>query len=151
MKDTYEKYLNYIRFHPDATYDDIQRALGLSRQTIYRHKRKVKEQGDYLHHVGIYALPPTILHKKLPPPEYKYVHLAAYLAKFNNEDIVPPWNLTKGEIMFAIRKQLNTRVELAIDLVYGTQDKLALYALYQGEVAGFKDCIGTLTVPTNYL
>ncbi len=151
MKDRYEDYLKYKAARPVHTKAELMRALSISEVTYYRYRARDKER---LQKIVVFEaefdLPKAISHRILPPAEYIYTHIAAYLARFNPDELVPPYNKTPGEVMYSIRQSLNASPVRASDLVFGLQERLALFALYNGEVRGFKDSKGKLVIPERY-
>lgn len=147
----YEAFLSFVRTRPDCKAPEVMRHLNISEVTYYRYKKRQREQGDHRVYETFFDVPKSISQKILPPKQFIYTHLAAYITRFHPDELIPPYNKTAGEIMFEIKNQLNSDPVKGSELVFGLQDKLALYALYTGDVNAFKNSKGKVQPPERYL
>lgn len=135
---------------PEATDKEAIDKLNMPPATFYRAKKRWKEQVEETADELTFQIPTGVRQRILPPKGYPYTHLASYLCKFRMGDKVPPYNKTKAEIMFAVKKRIEDDPALQAELVFGLQERLALYALFMGDVSTFSGAIGKLELPETY-
>lgn len=95
-------------------------------------------------------LPKHILDHQLPNASYKYVHIAAILANCSDEEVLEGKyfkGLTKAKVIEAMKRDMNSKPHIIEEIMYGVQDKLALFAIYVNDLEAFKDMQGTITLP----
>lgn len=149
-----KQYVKIVRLSEDKTLttSQLQELSELSSATFYRIYRELRD-ADCLYG-AIYSkakadvyIPEFISDKTLPPPEFEWVHLAAYLNRYRDEETVPPYGKTKQEIRLELSKKFKTDPEAAADLVFGIQSRLAIYAIMMDKLEGFNNMVGNLVVP----
>lgn len=135
---------------PNKSDKETMELLNMPQATFYRAKAKLKELDEEIKQTIAFQLPTGVRQKILPPQTYKNTHLAAYLSKFRMGDKVPPFGETKAEIMFKIKRMVENDPALASELVFTLQDRLALFALWSGDVSAFSGSVGQLHVPEKF-
>lgn len=141
---------DYINQHPHAKNQEIIEALKIPTATFYRVKNAIAKEPPISYRAN-FMIPDFITKGMLPPPKYKEVHLAAYLNNFSFIEIVPPYEKTKAEIMFQIKQKYEADPDLVSDLVYGLQERLAIFSIIQGDPSAFNKTIGHLVPPESFL
>lgn len=135
---------------PEANDKEAIDKLNMPPATYYRAKKRMKEQMEEVQDEVTFMLPTGVKQRILPPKAYPYTHLAAYLCKYRMGDKVPPYGKTKAEILYAIKKRVEDDPGMQAELVFGLQERLALYSIYMGDVSAFASAIGKLEIPENF-
>jgi hypothetical protein len=97
-----------------------------------------------------FLIPNSIRQGNLPSAEHAPItHLVAYLTKFNDKDLIPPYHLTRDQIIQKVKKQIEETPTKAYQLVTGLIEGLAAYAILQEDISSFTNMIGKLEPPQN--
>lgn len=91
-----------------------------------------------------YPLVDIIREKRMPPTEYTYTHMAAFLATLEDNVLVLETGLTKIKYLEKIRKAALEQHELILKRIYDLQNNLALCSLLAGNLENWKDMNGPI-------
>lgn len=150
--------LEYVDKNPGCPTKDIEnhlvRTLGLGSSSIYRALKICRKNNLITEHNRLtkpinnrdFPIPAAIKQGQLIS-KHPAVHLVAYLAKFQDEEVVPPYNKTKKHIINSIRKTIADDVPLSMSIVASLQTSLALCSLVASSTNQWMNMLGTMTPP----
>lgn len=145
----YVKVYEIYAGNPEIETTDASIQSGMAQATFYRIRRELlaaKLLGDDMFIRDI-EVPMAIRTGQLPPVRYSVTHLAYYLTKFKDHEIVPPYDLTKEQIIEHYKRKMSQDPELGQDIVFGIQERLAYLAIFTGKLDPFKNMLGTVEPP----
>lgn len=136
--------------HPTLFSSEKVSKSGLTTSSYYRALKSLKNKGLLLEDCRprrTFSLPDQITKGILPPVGWRATHLAAYLTKFRNDEIVHPYGMTVAEILEQVKEPFLINPLLGADVLYGLQNRLAILALVTGDLTGFRNMAGKNTPP----
>ena len=152
VTDLYAEIVNFVGNNPNVTPYIVGREL--NNPGAYKAFRRLQEIGiitrdnkvqlsTYQFSTNIYfPLVNTIREKKMPPIEYKYVHIASYLSTCRDDEMVKDTGLTKLQFLEKVQKEL-----LSLDLapmMYQLQNLLAICSILAGNLDNWTDMNGPI-------
>jgi len=150
--------LSIMHANPGTPTNDIIVLLqgDMSETAIFRNLKFLRSNGCTLPNNRVnfpvnnrtFILPNSVRKGQLPIADLApYTHLASYLTKFNDNDIIPPYGKNKAEICKLVRAKIEKTPLLANQLVVNILEGLAAFAIIQENMSAFENMIGKLEPP----
>lgn len=155
VTDTYVDIVDFLLRNPGAKSSTITKNVNQSDNTTYKAIKKLRELNVVTNDNRInfkvekptsltYPLPSNIRDKEMPPRQYKYVHLVAFLATLKDFEQVKHSGLTVGAYLERVQRQIVKDNEHLVKSMYELQNLLALASLLSGNLDNWKEMIGSI-------